>query len=320
MNFITPALTYVLRCNTDVTCMWSGTALKAVIMYVSDYITKTSLKTHVMFEAVRNVFDKHCDILASSLSEKEKARKLMNKIVNALTTKAEMGGPMVCMYLLGNPDHYTNHTYIPFFWYTFVLEAQKSWEELDPSTCTEKVTLVRTKNHIVGLSPVYDYIYRPSELKHMSLYEWTLRCQCHKYNHKTNRKKNNDVHDDDDDDDDDDDEINTVQVVAKLSLDRDDNECDDPCIENNTQSSSEAGEYGQNKAETLVEDLIPNKLPQNMYKFTKKHPLSESHVVILKPLLPNVVVNFIRWILPRCDQGDREFYCLTMLTFCKPWR
>jgi hypothetical protein len=66
-------LTYVLRCNTDVTCMWSGTALKAVIMYVSDYITKTSLKTHVMFEAVQcNVFDKNCDILASSLSEKEK--------------------------------------------------------------------------------------------------------------------------------------------------------------------------------------------------------------------------------------------------------
>ena len=49
INFITPLVTYIMRCNTDVTCMWSGTALKAVIMYVSDYITKTGLKTHVMF-------------------------------------------------------------------------------------------------------------------------------------------------------------------------------------------------------------------------------------------------------------------------------
>jgi hypothetical protein len=38
INFFTPVLTYILCCNTDVTCLWSGTALKAVIVYVSDYI------------------------------------------------------------------------------------------------------------------------------------------------------------------------------------------------------------------------------------------------------------------------------------------
>ena len=76
MNFITPVTTYIMRCNTDDTCLWSGTALKAVIMYVSDYITKTGLKTHVMFDAIKSVFDKHIDIIASSVSEKEKARKL----------------------------------------------------------------------------------------------------------------------------------------------------------------------------------------------------------------------------------------------------
>ena len=118
INFFAPVLTYIMRCNTDVTCLWSGTALKAVIVYVSDYITKTGLKTHVIFEAIRSIFDKHHDIISSSLSEKEKARKLINKIVNALSTKTEMGAPMVCMYLLGNPDHYTNHTFVPFFWYS----------------------------------------------------------------------------------------------------------------------------------------------------------------------------------------------------------
>jgi hypothetical protein len=108
------------------------------------------------------------------LTEKKKGRKIINKIVNALSTKTEMGGPMVCMYLLGNPDHYTNHTFIPFFLYSFVVEAQRAWEQVEPQTHTNKLTLVKTKNRIVGLSPVYDYIYRPSELGGVNLYEWAL--------------------------------------------------------------------------------------------------------------------------------------------------
>ena len=33
-----------------------------------------------------------------------------------------------------------------------------------------------------------------------------------------------------------------------------------------------------------------------------------------------VVPNFIGGSLPRCDRGDREYYCATMLTLFKPWR
>ena len=40
MNTISPTVTYLLRCNTDVTSLLSGTAIKAVIAYISDYITK----------------------------------------------------------------------------------------------------------------------------------------------------------------------------------------------------------------------------------------------------------------------------------------
>ena len=310
INFVTPVLTYIMRCNTDVTCLWSGTALKAVIMYVSDYITKTSLKTHVMFEAIRNVFDKNCDILVGSLSEKEKARKLMNKIVNALSTKAEMGGPMVCMYLLGNPDHYTNHIYIPFFWYTFVLEAQKSWDEFDPSKYTEKVTIVRSKKAIVGLSPVYDYIYRPSEFEHMNLYEWTLCCVRQKYYHKS-RKQVSGADEGQSNVQDCNDEYEEDSAIDDASPDSpEDDESDETCIEGNEESD----------AETIVNDMIPDKLPKNMYKFKKQHPLFNSHVAIHKRSVQNVVVNFIGRTLPRCDQGDREFYCLTMLSFFKPWR
>jgi hypothetical protein len=38
LNTITPCITYLFRCNTDVTSLLSGTSIKAVISYVSDYI------------------------------------------------------------------------------------------------------------------------------------------------------------------------------------------------------------------------------------------------------------------------------------------
>ena len=40
-----------------------------------------------------------------------------------------MGSPMACMYLLGNPDHYTNFNFVPFYWQSFVREARKPWEQ-----------------------------------------------------------------------------------------------------------------------------------------------------------------------------------------------
>ena len=56
MNTFSPILTYLLRCNSDVTSLLSGTAIKSVVAYVTDYITKTPLKTHTMFETVKTIF------------------------------------------------------------------------------------------------------------------------------------------------------------------------------------------------------------------------------------------------------------------------
>ena len=244
-------------------------------MYVTDYITKSSLKTHIMFDALCNIFDKHSDIISSSLSEKEKARKIMNKIVNALSVKSEMGGPMVCMYLLNNPDHYTNHTFIPFYWYSYVVEAQNAWES-PKAKQPEKVTLVRNKSRIVGLSPIYDYIYRPSALDYLNLYDWVQQCKRQKYNPKSKR--------------------------TKPDRDSDDEHGDD------------------SNHDLMSEDCIPDILPKSMFKFKNDHPLSETHVTVMHEAKPNCAVNFIGHILPRSDQGDREFYCLTMLSLFKPWR
>ena len=54
----------------------SGTAIKAVVAYVFDYISKPALKTYLIFEAVKSVFDRDSEILGGSLDRKEKARRL----------------------------------------------------------------------------------------------------------------------------------------------------------------------------------------------------------------------------------------------------
>src|ERR1700723_3287519 len=47
----------------------------------------------------------------------------MTKIVNSLSAKMEIGSPMACMYLLGNPDHYTNKKFALFFWQGYLQEV-----------------------------------------------------------------------------------------------------------------------------------------------------------------------------------------------------
>ncbi|TFK59152.1 hypothetical protein BDN72DRAFT_742771, partial [Pluteus cervinus] len=58
INTVTPVLTYLYRCNTDVTSLKSGTATNGIVRYATDYVTKSYLKTRVIFETIRSIFDK----------------------------------------------------------------------------------------------------------------------------------------------------------------------------------------------------------------------------------------------------------------------
>ncbi len=179
-NMFTAALTYLVCCNTDVTNLSSGTAIKAVVLYISNYITKTTLKTHVIFDVIRDVFEKNTGILASSVSSKEKARCLMGKIVNLLAVKQEMGAPMLAMYLMGHPDHYMDHQFKTLYWKNYMTEVRDVWRDKNNKAeeDTHKLTMVKEKDgKIVGVLPVIDYMFRPIELAKMSVYQWATQAK-----------------------------------------------------------------------------------------------------------------------------------------------
>ncbi|KAG5221681.1 ATP-dependent DNA helicase [Salix suchowensis] len=80
INTFTPLISYIIRSNTDVTSMLSGTAVKAVVAYVSDYITKCGLKTHVVFECIQAVLSRNPEILNNTgVEAATKARQIMTK-------------------------------------------------------------------------------------------------------------------------------------------------------------------------------------------------------------------------------------------------
>jgi len=283
INTITRIVTYLFRCNTDITCLLSGTAIKGVVMYVSDYITKSSLKTHTIFESIHSVFHKNSEMIGDTLPMKEKARMIMTKIVKVISAKMEMGAPMISMYLLGNPDHYTDHKFIPFYWQSFVTEAERAFRD---NLAPMKVTLVRQKGSIVGVSAVFNYVYRPLELEYMSLYEWVHRCS----------------------------QVKLPKVEQMKGTGKDEIHPDlDVSFDSDVSFNSASGSPSHSHAPGT-------KHSKNIYGFLPDHPLHATHGMQLFKADPKRIPNFIGATLPRKDQGDRNYYCLTMLALFKPWR
>jgi hypothetical protein len=74
-----------------------------------------------------------------------KGKKLITQVVNSLTSKLEIGGPMACLYLLGHPDHYTNVQFKTFYWRSFVREVRQAWDidsKFDTDECPDKIAMV----------------------------------------------------------------------------------------------------------------------------------------------------------------------------------
>jgi hypothetical protein len=194
MNTFSTVLTYLCRCNTDVTSLLSGTTVKAVVSYVTDYITKPSLKSYQIFSTAYDIYQKDAAMLTADNTKADAARKILMKMTNSITSKMEVGSPMASMYLLGNPDHYKSHNFVPFWWRSFVSHISRAegngYNEDDES---DKVLLTKNETGYAAWCNVDDYIYRPKDYNDISLYDWI---QCHVKIKKRARQSDNDADDD----------------------------------------------------------------------------------------------------------------------------
>ncbi|KAJ3009702.1 hypothetical protein NUW54_g2705 [Trametes sanguinea] len=105
-----------MRCNMDLKFIGTGEDAKAVIYYVTDYITKSQLKTHIAYAALALGVKKATESVSQDTEEALKAKRLLQKCSFALIANQELSAQQVAMYLLGQEDHFTSHTFANLYW------------------------------------------------------------------------------------------------------------------------------------------------------------------------------------------------------------
>ena len=102
------------RSNMDIKYIFSGSDAKALVYYITDYVTKSSLSFHDTFSLVLKAvksFEKQKLDTDALLNAEEKSRRLVLRCYNTLASQQELSGVQVASYLMGWPDHYTTHEF-----------------------------------------------------------------------------------------------------------------------------------------------------------------------------------------------------------------
>ena len=336
-----------LRCNTDVTSLLSGTSIKAVISYVTDYVTKPTLKTHQIFSSAYDVYEKNSEMIGGDKNTEDTARKLLLKIANSLTSKMEIGSPLACLYLLDNPDHYTSHEFAVCWWRNYVSEIMREGladENLGNNSEGAKCKK-EPENRGEDNSDEDEDMYVDSD------------SECDRTNEKHEYVP---IQVDSDD------EMSSASFVGG-GIDNILGQGDVSGVETDDEGNGddqvvlglEDGKYvpksyvddyrfrpanyehytlyrwiqcqrvkkrSAHRIKSFKDSIESGKNSQNnrstkFFPFLAGHPLYITHEATCDEFkVESVVPNFLGGTLPRSDEGDREFYCATMLTIFKPWR
>jgi hypothetical protein len=216
----------------------------------------------------------------------------------------------------------------------YVREVLKPWrspDDMEVDDMPEKVVLQRSKNQYVGISAVYDCIYRPKVHSDKTLYKWIQMATRVK---KPTKSQKHVVSDGED-------ELdlidcsakqgtcylmpnisaNTENALSDIESDADElniKDGDSDVEESDSEYSDSVGDDTDDDTDDEGQEDQPDSVEDQL--FLEAHPLHDTHMILFKPRKKHVVPNFIGGSLPRHDHGDREYYCATMLTLFKPWR
>lgn len=192
-----------VRCNMDIKFIGSGQSAKAVLYYVTDYISKTQLKTHVAYAALE-VAAKKLEMDARIEDHTDRAKRLIQKCAYAVMSHQELSAPQVASYLLGFEDHFTSHRFRPVWLMSFEaalvsMSTHENTTEKDKAIATEvsgivecdhdgqsphlynastegEVMLDKAESIVVPrASAVADYLLRPGHFDAVCLWDFVAR-------------------------------------------------------------------------------------------------------------------------------------------------
>ncbi len=131
-------VTFVLQANMDIKHIGSGEGAKALIYYVTDYITKSSLPTHLglaaLMYAITSTNARYGPVEQWSDAQDTGALTIL---VNSLLSRQEISHAQVMSYLVGGGDHYTGHKFRLLYFRAFERLVRRYWGELQTAVPIE---------------------------------------------------------------------------------------------------------------------------------------------------------------------------------------
>ncbi|KAG2030249.1 hypothetical protein BDR03DRAFT_812795, partial [Suillus americanus] len=119
VNHFNASILEAMRCNMDIKFIGSGPAAKAILYYITDYITKSQLKTHVALAAMETAVHKLETFDPNDDDCTLRAKKMLQKCAHSMISHQELSAQQVCSYLMDFEDHFTSHEYRRLYWTNF---------------------------------------------------------------------------------------------------------------------------------------------------------------------------------------------------------
>lgn len=119
VNNFNETIIQAIRCNMDIKFIGSGPGAKAILYYITDYISKSQLKTHVAYAALKLAVQKLGEYDPIEDLVTVRAKKLLHKCANAMISHQELSAQQVSSFLNGFEDHFTSHTFRKLYWTSF---------------------------------------------------------------------------------------------------------------------------------------------------------------------------------------------------------
>src|ERR1700722_15425522 len=119
VNNFNATILEAIRCNMDIKFIGSGASAKAILYYITDYITKSQLKTHVAYSALELAIKKLEEYHPNESEKSIRAKRMLQKCAYALVSHQELSAQQVASYLMGLEDHFTSHYFRALYWTPF---------------------------------------------------------------------------------------------------------------------------------------------------------------------------------------------------------
>ncbi|KAJ7130754.1 hypothetical protein C8R43DRAFT_836024, partial [Mycena crocata] len=148
VNNFNETMIKAIRCNMDIKFIGSGPAAKAILYYITDYITKSQLQAHVAYAALEVAVNKLGEFNAEEDDLTSRARKLLQKCAHSMISKQELSSQQVVSYLMDFEDHFTSHTYTNLYWSSF--EGFINKEDPSPECYPVKADIVSATDTVVS--------------------------------------------------------------------------------------------------------------------------------------------------------------------------